>query len=487
MHEKSYSRCDELSLRRAVEGGNVDTLNNLGAALPQQNETKEAETWLRRAVAAGNVDAMNNLAILLASQSGREIEACTYFQLAIGAGHPSAGTAFGNFVNELRRRGLDIDLITRESIRGVSAKRKKLSAALPRVERSQDSTERLRRALRRVTEDPSREVIAEAIALLGPATISHRSRDLNHDNEPQEAVFQNIKELLGYLLKEHDQQRFIYRGQTRRQQRLIIKDLSGNAFVYENIFPHDFRFVMAHHGQWKGDEEFLAVRARAARNCFDFILHVVAKCRDGFMSGQEAYSWLKPYEHEFQAVLEYIARTDVRVPHNVEFGRDFIGHRLWRLLWSLAQHYELSTALLDVTFSPAIAAWFATNEWNEKKQSPEGRGVMYRFDVLALEGLQTIYGMIEKLQSTDKDLTLRVVPFFQDLRSVPLTFAGRPLGQQGASIYGLDSVWLLEAIIASGAVETFEFNHSPEVIALGVDRSSLVPVGDPFSPIAVEF
>jgi FRG domain len=105
------------------------------------------------------------------------------------------------------------------------------------------------------------------------------------------------------------------------------------------------------------------------------------------------------------------------------------------LSWSLAQHYGVMAALLDLTFDPEVAAWFATNLWDgpEKPQPLKGNGVIYRFDFLGL--LAGIFVYNRGIKPASGAYIYKAPPdktFIQDLRQIPPAFTLRPTRQEAA-------------------------------------------------------
>lgn len=470
--------------RSAVEEGDANAMLNLGDELLRQGGHDEAEMLFRRAIELGNKGALRNLALLLAGQPGREGEAGKYFLLAVEAGDESVAEPFAAFQEQLRARGYDFHRLTQESIKGARA-----SSSLGAPPR----TEALRQALRRVGQEKSRDAMRSALLQLGPAVMAYHRRNAHGDAyvEPSRR-FSDAEQLLQFLASEESADgTWVYRGQNRRVPRYRLLDKAGNVFTYESMFPHDFRFVTAHpdpQSMGKFEAELDTTRARAKRDCYRFIVHVVRHC----LSQEEQaphLQWLREHYPEELRALAVVSKADVAgEPDYGIFGSGFGGYRLWRLFWSLAQHYALSTALLDVTYSPQVALWFATHAWNEAAAPPsEGTGVVYRFDTKALEGLLILFEGMQALHEKRLGSLNRLGPFLQDLRSIPPAFAARPSGQQGASLYGLDYLYLLEAVDASGVVEAFEFEHASSPPRLGVDRTSVVPKEDPFLSVSAGF
>lgn len=158
------------------------------------------------------------------------------------------------------------------------------------------------------------------------------------------------------------------------------------------------------------------------------------------------------------------------------------------MAWSLAQHYLLTTALVDFTFSIRVAAWFATNPWNPKdREPPEGEiGVIYRLNKPRIEELLVDETARMRAWAQKEGLAPPPELFLVDIRQIPHTFAKRPSAQCGASVYGFDQPTLIVRAFASGAVEAMEFKHR-RGIDVGLTRTQLIPDVDSFLPLREQF
>jgi tetratricopeptide (TPR) repeat protein len=74
--------------------------------------------------------------------------------------------------------------------------------------------------------------------------------------------------------------------------------------------------------------------------------------------------------------------------------------------------------------------------------------------------------------------------FFVDIRDIPVTFASRPAGQEGGSVYGFDQPEVLKAIVEKGCLDVFEFRHGGCSDQLKLLRQVTVPEEDPFIEFA---
>jgi hypothetical protein len=151
------------------------------------------------------------------------------------------------------------------------------------------------------------------------------------------------------------------------------------------------------------------------------------------------------------------------------------------MAWSLAQHYLIATALTDLTFSPRVAAWFATEPWDPDAPRPmDGeRGVLYRIHKAKLESILARATELSSAMALAEGSPPAPAFFLVDIREIPAKFAKRPSAQQGASVYGFDQAHVIAAAFLGGAIDAFEFTHRSNV-RLDVSREDVVPSEDPF-------
>src|SRR5439155_16831712 len=168
------------------------------------------------------------------------------------------------------------------------------------------------------------------------------------------------------------------------------------------------------------------------------------------------FDWLKPYLSETRAMTRNLLRSSplfflrLLLARRPSSATNYMGYasqhaRQWyrytgtilsdlawyRVAWSLAQHYLVSTALLDVTFDRRAAAWFATHSWNSEAPVPSsGTGVIYRFDRERLEALLALYSRAKETVAAERKLLPGHRCFVVDIRQIPESFALRPVRQQ---------------------------------------------------------
>jgi hypothetical protein len=173
--------------------------------------------------------------------------------------------------------------------------------------------------------------------------------------------------------------------------------------------------------------------------------------------------------------------------HLFKLGNSWLEQQFVRMLWSLAQHYVVSTSLTDVTFDYRVAAWFATNSWEERDPAPTGIGVIYRLNVSLLEKAFPFYTNISRNRASANKLAPTPPLFIEDIRGIPESFAARPVRQAGASIYGFDQVELLKLAQDFNMIEAFEFPHAGTPDLGRMSREYLIPSKDPFLPVVEGF
>src|SRR5262249_4287776 len=128
--------------------------------------------------------------------------------------------------------------------------------------------------------------------------------------------------------------------------------------------------------------------------------------------------------------VPYAAKLALLLVNRVVGVIPLIETTLWRHLWSLAQHYEIRTAILDVTRDPLVAGWFATNPWNEHEKRPsQGAGVIYRFDAEKLDRAFHMYNLTAFVQAVLNRVTPALPPFLADISDIPPAMALRPSRQ----------------------------------------------------------
>lgn len=317
--------------------------------------------------------------------------------------------------------------------------------------------------------------------------------------------FPDADSLLAHLRQEDAPGMFLYRGQTKRYAPHAFRAEDGSLVAIESLYPNDFRFARTYDA-WTPD---LPARITAARDAGrdrrdrfqQFLAHKTSEGsaalrwfkdildRD-IAAQQELYDWFLT-RPEFRALFGpggyAAAPIAVRIAANDEMRRRGIGisSKCHTVTWSLAQHYELATALVDLTDDCRVALWFATNEWEPARPPPasDSEGVVYRFDRQQLEHALDAYFMSSRLEAIEQGLVPPPPFFVQPIADIPPDCALRPSRQRGYSVYGLDQMRLIQFILEREICAVFTFAHG-RAPALGpIDRDYLVPQDDPFDAI----
>ena len=283
--------------------------------------------------------------------------------------------------------------------------------------------------------------------------------------------YPDIIELLQQLQAEHEEDRSLYRGQLKRYNphRWTVEQELREV---EALYPADYRFHYQHKDFSRENldrnvQRVSAARAfgRTVRDQFGLFLFVTLVTE----GEQGARAWA------LERFPELVAA--------VKAGKPPQESHFFRMAWSLAQHYVIATALTDLTFSPRIAAWFATEPWDpEGERPPAGeRGVIYRIDRSKLEPILARATELSRVMSEAEGAAQAPEFFLVDIRDMPTSFARRPAAQHGASLYGFDQAHIIAAAFKGGAIEAFEFEHRLG-LEIGIGREDVVPTEDPFLP-----
>jgi hypothetical protein len=291
--------------------------------------------------------------------------------------------------------------------------------------------------------------------------------------------------------QEHVPNRWLYRGQTyRRDVHCIIQE--NQAFELENLYPQSFRFAANHATisqafteQWQ--KEY--AKAEALFNAFNSFL--ISKYEAGQRAESGRFAWMDPYADELRRIFKGAGPSVFSGFHEKGIGMknpEFI-----RLSWSLAQHYGVVTALLDLTFDLDVAAWFATNLWDAPRQPQplKGDGIIYRFDIQTLmAGIMFFNGWLESVSDANIYKAPPDKAFIQDLRHIPTAFALRPTRQEAAVVSGFDALHFVRQFDIAGKIDAFIFPHLGEQLLRWPHRHSrecLIPLDDPFLELKREF
>jgi hypothetical protein len=301
----------------------------------------------------------------------------------------------------------------------------------------------------------------------------------------------DLGEALERLRAERAPQRWLYRGQTRRRPPHQISQ-QGQQFELENLYPQAFRFAAEYSAV---SDEFLErankEEAKAHAHFHAFNAFILSKYEAGRRDQSARFAWLDPYAEKLKQLYEGAGPSFFSGFHDAGIGPN--NPEFITLSWSLAQHYGVVTSLLDLTWDPDVAAWFATNPWDAPAAPPvfSGHGILYRFDVQNLIGGILFYN--EWLKSQDRSSPYEAPEdkaFAQTLTGIPGEFALRPARQQAAVVSGFHALHFHSLFRIGGKLEAFLFPHLPDQLdrwPLKHAREYLQPADDPFLDLKAEF
>ena len=279
----------------------------------------------------------------------------------------------------------------------------------------------------------------------------------------------DILEVLKHLQKEHEENCYLYRGQIRQYEPhrwTVGRELRE----VEALYPADFRFHYQNKDFSRENPDLNAQRISAARE-FGRVV------RDKFAE----FLFVTLLAEDEQDAWEWALERFPELGEAVNAGTPRLDSHFYRMAWSLAQHYVIATALTDLTFSPRVAAWFATEPWDpcEKHPAAGERGVIYRIHRSRLESILARATELSRVMSATEGAPQTPEFFLVDIRDIPANFARRPAAQHGASLYGFDQPHIIAAAFKGGAIEVFEFKHQ-QGLDIGIVRKDVIPTEDPF-------
>jgi hypothetical protein len=286
--------------------------------------------------------------------------------------------------------------------------------------------------------------------------------------------FDSLEELLQVLASEHVYGRYAYRGQTGRGESL------GEDATIERLFPGDFRFFWRPQTHKQTPEQITAAREEG-RNRRDRFFRFLQEKTD---SGDSRLALLRPSFAKFQ---EQLFQPDYILSFALN-ERSLLDEPIFRVCWSLAQHYGLETGLLDLTHSIDVAAWFATNPWDPDRQPPfKGRGVIYRFDIDGLSYLFSRLNDQRRSESRSRGQTPPVRMFVVSIAHMSPTLASRPHAQRGLSLFGFDQLEAIQMAQFGGVLEVFTFPHAQPYLGSRANRAKIIPSTDPFLAVVRDY
>ena len=307
----------------------------------------------------------------------------------------------------------------------------------------------------------------------------------------QVATCEHLGDALERIHRDHIPNRWLYRGQTYRREVHHITE-ENQAFELENLYPQSFRFAASYR---TNSQDFLErsqkedAKAEALFHSFDSFL--ISKYEAGRRTDSARFTWMDPHVEELRRLFKGAGPSVFSGFYEKDFALK--DPTFTRMSWALAQHYGIVTALLDLTFDPDVAAWFATNLWDSppRPEPLKGNGIIYRFDLQMLIVGLFFYNRCLKAVS---DANIFKAPldkgFLQDLRQIPQGFALRPTRQEAAVVSGFDALKFNAQFNVAGKVDAFIFPHLSDQLSRWPPKHSreyLVPPDDPFLDLKGEF
>jgi len=291
--------------------------------------------------------------------------------------------------------------------------------------------------------------------------------------------------------------RYAYRGQIMRSP-MIVLEKENDYVAVEGLFPADFRFMVEKMQHQPTPEEITAIREKGRDKRDEFTNQIF----DLAQRGDDRLTWIAKLinanESEIQQLFDPAVQAESKENYSISieealkkniarqfpsllglFGR--YDQWLYRACWSLAQHYGLATNLLDLTYDPRVAAWFATNQWDLCRAPPsEGKGVIYRFDLIGLKVLLDKFSLLHTRESLQEGILPPPRMFVVRIDSIPPSVAFRPSAQRGLSLYGFDRPIIIQSAFFSGVVEIFMFPHESPYESEKINRDVIQSMNDPF-------
>lgn len=317
---------------------------------------------------------------------------------------------------------------------------------------------------------------------LNPKLPTGQTADLNFS--PPVTDFNSLESALACLKAEHNEN-YVYRGQIKARKCSYTGRIPGLCqvfphlglvqFSFDGLIPSAFRSITSSTpANWNGVKlsatkplDFLSSAARA------FLSSSRKELRE------IAISFFR--DLEIFRIIKVSGQTGARISQTSPLfypGTNILSSHLQFI--AIAQHYEHSSSMIDVTKSPEIAAWFASHRWSNGNptNNAEGNGSIYRFNISTLKKAfddRFLWGenVSPSLQSSG---SFGVV----DISTIDSQYAARPFAQQGASIFGLENSAVHVIMSYCKALEVFTFPHSSvSGRETGFSRSDLCPVDDP--------
>lgn len=299
------------------------------------------------------------------------------------------------------------------------------------------------------------------------------------DLRPKPKLFARLTELRRHLHESHADQH-LYRGQRRRYETLYrgaiprlseaFPDIRAVEFQLESLTPSRYRRIAsARPAAW-------AKSPPPGQPLDDYAAPMRAILRSGHAD------LLRLFHDAVQSLALDTIRLSMAQRANIGWGGDLAAQgtntskALARLI-SVAQHYEYGSVMVDVTRSVDVALSFATHDWvnGARTPSPDGGGVIYRFDRGAIER-----AMQDLLKGGLRSAWLPPLAIFgvTDIHDIGFDLR-RPALQEGGSLFGIETAAAHFVMHVHDAMEAFVFEEDDLSANEAPPLASLRPADDP--------
>ena len=287
--------------------------------------------------------------------------------------------------------------------------------------------------------------------------------------------FDSLRSAVKQLKLEHDDKKYVYRGQTQRYRHRVegnVKKLAAIPgirgplqFEIESLLPSFARQLfkptasgttpLVDWDNWlpiyKLDHAAAAIRAVIASNNQRLLKLAAAACRDTFRQYLVAgkISNIGVLGDSGAVMAGQSPNPSLRANVSSPFAK----------LIALAQHYDYPSCMVDITRSVQVASWFASHLWSSGNvYQSEGNGVIYRFEPRKLVDLID-NGLIGEDVNRSRATALGVFGHV-DLYRLNSHFCPRVQGQEGGALFGLESAVVNLLAFGFGSIELFTFPHA---------------------------
>jgi hypothetical protein len=330
-------------------------------------------------------------------------------------------------------------------------------------------------------------IMAGWLALQLTGELQSRTPNLSRGSihfAPPSTECASLTSLVERLRREHETH-YWYRGQIATRTCLYEGRIESLAQAFPNLehvrisfdglIPSAFRSVTSSKpASWNES----GIRLRPALDHFSGALRSILRSRSDALK-EVALSFFR--EAPLVALLPLLAMGSVKLSKNLpEFHPGTNVLRSYLRLIALAQHYEHGSAMVDVTRSPDVAAWFASHRWNDGQptRTMDGVGLIYRFNRHALERM--ISDRLLWAENGPPGIQGLGLFGIVDISSFGRDIAARPSAQLGGSVLGLENSAMYFLMGAYSVGEVFTFPHASVTGAeVSLSRADLCPVDDP--------